>query len=234
MTKTKTSKFLVGFSMIILLFLITLIGVSGQAFADTASRDNVVSKSTTGEKLIKFLSTTNSLQAKFFHEQLSSSGEILRFEGNFFFRRPDKLKWLIEKPFPQLQLLRGNEFMIYDPDLEQVTTRIFDQSLESTPAGLLFVSGPLAGDRLRKRYKLYSAPSKSGLNWVLAVPKDDDGDSLNLEIGLNNDGAIAEILTTDIFKRSSRIKFMNLRQNEKIRDSVFIPVIPPGVEYIEQ
>ena len=85
MTKTKTSKFLVGFSMIILLFLITLIGVSGQAFADTASRDNVVSKSTTGEKLIKFLSTTNSLQAKFFHEQLSSSGEILRFEGNFFF-----------------------------------------------------------------------------------------------------------------------------------------------------
>ncbi len=194
----------------------------------------VKEKSTTTRNLIDFLNKTDSLTARFIHKQVSSSGKVIEFEGRLFFRRPDRLKWLVEKPYSQLQLLRGKEFLLYDPDLEQVTVQTLDESLDGTPAGLLFASGPKAEDRLKKRYNLYAAPSKNNISWVLAIPKNPSEDGFNIEIGINEEGFIAEILTTDVFKRSSRIIFKNIKQNTVIDDAVFIPVIPTGVEYVEQ
>ena len=46
----------------------------------------------------------------------------------------------VKKPYSQLQLLRGKEFLIFDPDLNQVTVREIDDSFVDTPAGLLFSS----------------------------------------------------------------------------------------------
>ena len=66
------------------------------------------------------------------------------------------------------------------------------------------------------------------------MPKNPSEEGFNIEIGLNKEGFIAEILTTDVFKRSSSIIFTNIKQNAVIDDDVFIPVIPTGVEYIEQ
>ena len=189
---------------------------------------------TSTRSLIDFLKKSDSLKSNFVHKQVSSSGKIIKFEGKIFFRRPDRLKWLVEKPYSQLQLLRGKEFLLYDPDLEQVTIQSLDESLDATPAGLLFASGPKAEDRLKKRYNLFVAPSKDNISWVLAMPKNPSEEGFNIEIGLNKKGLIVEILTTDVFKRSSRISFSNLSQNAVIDDAVFIPVIPSGVEYIEQ
>ena len=68
----------------------------------------VKEKSTTTRNLIDFLNKTDSLTARFIHKQVSSSGKVIEFEGRLFFRRPDRLKWLVEKPYSQLQLLRGD------------------------------------------------------------------------------------------------------------------------------
>ena len=44
---------------------------------------------------------------------------------------------------------------------------------------------------------------------------------------------IERLITTDIFGKSSTIIFSNVNTNSLVKDSEFIPVIPEGVEYIE-
>ena len=130
--------------------------------------------------------------------------------------------------------MRGNQFLVYDPDLEQVIVKELDSTFSSTPAGLLFASGPEARDFLKEQYEIYEAPNKDSLNWVLALPRfgKEEGSSA-LEVGLTDKAEIERLITTDIFGKSSTIIFSNVSTNFLIKDSEFIPVIPEGVEYIE-
>ena len=203
----------------------------------TASKEDTGlsgSKKTGSDLLFEALTKTESMRAKFEHEQISNSGNTVVFKGSIVFRRPDRLKWQVKEPYTQLQLVRGKEFLIYDPDLEQVIVKQLDSTFLSTPAGLLFASGPEARKFLRERYEIYEAPNKDSLNWVLALPRfgDEEGNSA-LEIGLTDKAEIERLITTDVFGKSSTIIFSNVSTNFLIKDSEFIPVIPEGVEYIE-
>ena len=50
---------------------------------------------------------------------------------------------------------------------------------------------------------------------------------------LSENAKIERLITTDIFGKSSTIRFSNVSTNFLVKDSEFIPVIPEGVEYIE-
>ncbi|OUW01010.1 MAG: hypothetical protein CBD16_06010 [Betaproteobacteria bacterium TMED156] len=198
------------------------------------SNIDVIELKTSDQILIDFLSGTNTLKADFIHEQTDSNGKIITFLGKVTFRRPDRLRWEVKKPYPQLQLLRGKEFLLYDPELEQVTVREIDASFQDSPAGLLFTSGPNAKKILMKRYDFLSAPDKDDLKWVLAVPKSKSNDNPTLEVGMDTSGNLNELISVDVFGRTSRIKLNNLSLNEQIKDVVFVPVIPSGVQYLKQ
>ena len=195
---------------------------------------NVKEVKTSNQILIDFLSNTKSLKADFSHEQSNSNGKAITFTGKLVFRRPDRLRWEVKTPYPQLQLLRGKEFLLYDKDLQQVTVREIDDSLFESPAGLLFSSGPGAKKLLNNRYTLISAPEKNNLKWVLARPKNLTNDNPTIELGLNSNGLLSELITLDIFGRSSRIILTNISWNEVIKDVAFVPIIPSGVEFLKQ
>jgi outer membrane lipoprotein carrier protein len=180
------------------------------------------------------LKNTKTFTAKFKQEQVSNSGKPLIFTGSVVFSRPNRLKWEILQPYVQLQLLRGKEFLIYDPDLEQVSVSELKDDLNSTPAGLLFNSGPNAETIFKKKYNIFTAPSRQNLNWILAIPKGKEENSSSLEVGVRNTAVIEQIITTDIFGKVSKITFSDIQTNKTIKESQFIPIIPKGVEYIEQ
>ena len=116
-----------------------------QSFAEQNNKSEINSVKhvqTSSALLLDFLTNTKSLKADFIHEQTNSKGKLITFRGNMIFRRPNRLRWEVKKPYSQLQLLRGKEFLIFDPDLNQVTVREIDDSFVDTPAGLLFSSGP--------------------------------------------------------------------------------------------
>ena len=72
------------------------------------------------------------------------------------------------------------------------------------------------------------------MRWVLAIPKfKEEEKGSALEIGINKNGEIKKLITTDIFGKSSTIIFSGLTINATVKDSAFIPIIPEGVEYIE-
>lgn len=195
---------------------------------------NIKEVKTSNQILIDFLTNTKSLKADFSHEQSNSNGKAITFTGKLVFRRPDRLRWEVKTPYPQLQLLRGKEFLLYDKDLQQVTVREIDDSLFESPAGLLFSSGPGAKKLLNNRYTLISAPEKNNLKWVLARPKNLTNDNPTIELGLNSNGLLSELITLDIFGRSSRIILTNILWNEVIKDVAFVPIIPSGVEFLKQ
>ncbi len=214
-------------------FFCAILVTSGVAISKEES-GNPGLKKTGSSLLFEALTKTESMRANFEHEQISNSGKTVVFKGSIVFRRPDRLKWQVKEPYNQLQLVRGNQFLVYDPDLEQVIVKKLDSNFLSTPAGLLFASGPEARNFLKERYEIYEAPNKDSLKWVLALPRfgDKEGGSA-LEVGLSDKAKIERLVTTDIFGKSSTIRFSNVSTNFLVKDSEFIPVIPEGVEYIE-
>ena len=224
---------IISLSVIAIYFFCVILWSNGFS-ATRGGNDHSNLRKTGSDLLFEALSSTKSMRANFEHEQISNSGKIMVFKGSIVFRRPDRLKWQVKEPYNQLQLVRGNQFLVYDPDLEQVIIKELDSTFSSTPAGLLFASGPEARDFLRERYEIYEAPNKDSLNWVLAFPKfgDKEGSSA-LEVGLTDKAEIERLITTDVFGKSSTIIFSNVSTNSLVKDSEFIPVIPEGVEYIE-
>jgi len=229
----------IKFSIIIIL--IFILQSASNVFAEKAvekkskiTSNHVKKIKTSNQALIDFLTNTKTLRADFIHEQNDSSGKTITFSGQLVFRRPDRLRWDVKKPYPQLQLLRGKEFLIYDPDLQQVTVREVNDSLFDTPAGLLFSSGPGASKLLKKRYSLISAPQKDNLRWVLARPKNISNENPTIELGINSSGHLSQLISVDVFGRSSRIKLKNISWNEIVKDVAFVPIIPSGVEFLKQ
>ena len=87
---------------------------------------------------------------------------------------------------------------------------------------------------LNDRYTLISAPDKKNMRWVLARPKNLANDNPTIELGINSNGLLTELISLDIFGRSSRIILTNISWNEIIKDVAFVPVIPSGVQYLKQ
>ncbi len=203
-------------------------------FVASDKNSNITSVKTGTVLLFESLVKIETMSANFEHRQISNSGKTVVFKGALFFRRPDRLKWQLKEPYAQLQLVRGNQFLVYDPDLEQVIVKDLDGTLQSTPAGLLFASGPKAESFLREKYEIYDAPFKDSLKWVLVLPKFEKDKGVSaLEIGLNEKAEIRRLVATDIFGKTSTIIFSDVVINSPVKDSEFIPIIPDHVEYIE-
>ncbi len=222
----------VKFQQVVLIYLAFTIHLTG-VFAAPQKESRLPIVKTGSVLLFEALLKTETMRARFEHEQISNNGKKMVFRGSFFFRRPDRLKWQVNEPYNQLQLLRGSQFLVYDPDLEQVVVKELDKTFQSTPAGLLFASGPESEIFLREKYEIHEAPSRDALKWVLALPKLQGEEGSALEIGLNDNAEIERLITTDVFGKSSTIIFSDININTRLEDSEFIPIIPEGVEYIE-
>ena len=127
-------------------------------------------KKTGSALLFEALTKTESMRANFEHEQISNSGKTVVFKGSIVFRRPDRLKWQVKEPYNQLQLVRGNQFLVYDPDLEQVILKSLIVLFHLRQQAYYLLAAQRPG-LLRERYEIYEAPNKDSLNWVLALPR---------------------------------------------------------------
>jgi hypothetical protein len=87
---------------------------------------------------------------------------------------------------------------------------------------------------LKNRYNLVSAPDKGDMKWVLARPKNLSNENPAIELGINSNGYLTELISVDVFGRSSRIILKNIFWNTVVKDVAFVPVIPPGVQYLKQ
>ena len=166
--------------------------------------------------------------------QANQSGQTVRVKnssGTFEFARPDRFKFVYQKPFEQTILADGQNLWLYDVDLKQATQRKQQAVLGSTPAALIATATDLRS--LQTEFALTNAPDTDGQQWVLAVPKTKDGQIQNVRIGFKS-GALTSMEILDSFGQLSRLNFMALQINLPLDTSVFKFTAPPGVDVVRQ
>ena len=96
------------------------------------------------DQLHDFLKSTKTLKADFAQAVIAKNGrKPQQSSGVVAIARPGKLRWEIQKPFPQLVVGDGEKIWIHDPELQQVTVRKAGQAIGGSPAALLSGSNEL-------------------------------------------------------------------------------------------
>ena len=147
--------------------------------------------------------------------------------GTFDFSRPNRFRFVYEKPFEQTIVGDGEKVWIYDADLNQVSSRKLGQALGATPAALL------AGGSIERDFDLSDLPAQGGLDWVEAKPKAKDGAFQSVRVGFRgNELAALEII--DSFGQKSLLQFSGFVANAPVAAELFRFKVPPGADVIEQ
>lgn len=147
--------------------------------------------------------------------------------GVFEFERPNRFRFSYSKPYEQLIVSDGKTVSLFDPDLNQVTVRGFDEALGATPAALL------AGGSLDRDFDLKALPDEAGLSWVQALPHAKDGPFQSLKVGFKG-AELAAVDILDAFGQRSRLDFTGLKPNVALGGDRFRFVVPSGADVIRQ
>lgn len=188
------------------------------------------------KSLENFVRTVNTGRADFTQTVTApaKSGQAARSKsssGTFEFLRPNRFRFVYQKPFEQTIVADGQTLWLHDVDLNQVTARPQAQALGSTPAALIAAAPDLKA--LQAEYTLQAAPEKDGLQWVLALPKAKEGQLQSVRVGFRgNDLATLEIL--DSFGQKSVLVFSPLVVSTPLRAADFQFKPPPGADVIRQ
>lgn len=138
------------------------------------------------------------------------AGETARSKtssGTFEFLRPNRFRFDYLKPFEQTIVADGQTLWLYDADLNQVTARKQQEVLGNTPAALIAGSSDLRA--LQGVFTLSNAPDTAGQQWVLAMPKSQDGQLQSIRLGFRQ-GQLATLDVLDSFGQRSVLTFGTL------------------------
>lgn len=185
------------------------------------------------EQFKSFVATTKSAKGEFIQQQMKAEGSGqanagTASSGSFQFARPGKFIWTYQKPYEQVLQADGEKLYIYDKDLNQVTVKKLGNALGSSPAAILFGSNDL-----EKNFALKEAPSKDGVEWLVATPKTKDTSFESIRIGLRNGTPVAMELR-DAFGQVSELTFTKFEKNPPVAADQFKFVAPKGADVFQQ
>lgn len=147
--------------------------------------------------------------------------------GTFEFSRPNRFRFSYTKPFEQLIVADGQRLWIYDPDLNQVVSRRQSTALAATPAALL------AGAQLERDFTLSNEPTRDGVEWIKAVPRQADGGFESLRIGFRN-GELTSVEILDNLGQRSVLQFRSVKLNVSLPADRMVFTVPKGADVIQQ
>lgn len=179
------------------------------------------------DQLHQFLTNTRTLKAEFTQMVIGKSGrKPQNSSGLVAISRPGKLRWDIQKPYPQLVVGDGEKIWIYDTELKQVTVRKSGQAISGSPAAIL--SG---NNDLEKNFTLTEAGEAEGMAWVEATPKASDSGFEKVRLGFTGSDLKAMELQ-DSFGQTTHIRFTRLERNPALPANTFKFTPPAGVDVV--
>ena len=169
--------------------------------------------------------------ADFVQQVYGARGELLEAStGRVLLQRPS-FKWVVNDPYPQIIVTRGDRLELYDPDLEQVTIRSLDDALRDTPVSLLTRDDvALDGD-----FQIVRIADEQGESYLID-PRATD--SLYRQIQLHFAPMGSALLTLsgldilDQLGQRTEIRFEPDVNARAVADSEFLLELPPGTDVI--
>jgi len=180
------------------------------------------------EQFEQFVQTVPAATGRFSQYTIGPQGQTAKPQtGVFYFSRPGKFRWDVQKPYAQLVLSDGKSVYQYDPDLNQATVRTVGSALSSSPAAILFGQG-----KLLDAFVVTPLPDQDGLSWFRAVPKQPDAGLNQVDIGMLL-GNPARLLLVDGFGQTTRVDFERLRAQSDFAPGTFSFTPPPGTQVVK-
>ncbi|HCO61651.1 MAG TPA: outer membrane lipoprotein carrier protein LolA [Porticoccaceae bacterium] len=182
------------------------------------------------------LGDLHSVSANFQQQLYASDGYLVQDNsGSMVVAAPGRIRWLVESPMEQWVISDGSTLWLYDPDLEQVIIRPFDQNLAEAPALLLTGDTEQLGGAFLVDFAVVDgeqskAEDAKGCHFKL-TPRDEQ--SLYRELTLSlNEGLPVGITIVDSLEQRTRISFDNAVLNGEVDANLFTFEPPPGVDVI--
>lgn len=185
------------------------------------------------EALDRFLKGLQSLQADFVQTVQDSHDQVVdKSSGTLAIKRPGKFRWDYAKPHAQVIVSDGARIWLYDPELEQVTIRNVDQTLNGTPAVLLSGDSRAGQDTLRNSFEVEHVEQRDGMTVINLSPKRADTDFKLVQLALKGDQLVAMSLT-DKLAQTTLLQFTKFKRNASLSDATFKFTAPKGVDVID-
>ena len=179
------------------------------------------------DDLRAFVKNVKTGKSTFTQTVTAPDGKQKKSDGSFAFSRPNRFRFVYEKPYAQTVVGDGTKVWIFDPDLNQASSRKMGDALGTTPAALIVSTD------IDQAFTLADQPSKDGLDWVLATPRQAEGTIRSLRVGFKAH-ALAQLEIADSFGQHSAIVFNGFEANAKLPADLFVFVPPKGADVAEQ
>ena len=187
----------------------------------------VAVSATGGERLKAFFNDVHSVRAHFNQRVLDPRQRVVQeSSGVMMLQRPGRFRWVYSAPYKQLIVADGRRVWLYDEDLEQVTVKVIDEVIGTTPA--LLLSGDEAWER---RFELTELGVAEGVARVALVPQIKDGGFERMVIGFGDEG-LREMTLTDSLGQTTILTFSQAEYNAALDPILFIFVPPIGVDVV--
>lgn len=178
------------------------------------------------KRLLRRLGNIKTVYAEFVQKLYTSeSNEPQITEGTLQVAGLDKFRLEYTKPYEQLYVANGKEFLFYDVDLEQITIKPQLQELSNTPAMIL--SNPQI---FVKKY--YVKINKEAFNEEYILTSKSDTSAYNKILLSFKNTRLDTMLIEDSFGQETELQFKKIIYNKKIAASTFNYIPPEGIDVI--
>jgi len=198
-----------------------------------ATAQNIASVDSGYAALDRFLKGLQSLQSDFVQTVQDSHDQVVdKSSGTLTIKRPGKFRWDYAKRHAQVIVSDGARIWLYDPELEQVTIRNVDQTLNGTPAALLSGDSRTGQDTLRDSFEVEHVEQRDGMTVINLSPKRADTDFKLVQLALKGEQLVAMSLT-DKLAQTTLLQFTKFKRNAFLSDATFKLTAPKGVDVID-
>ena len=179
------------------------------------------------DRLQLFFDHLTGLKADFTQTVIDAhSVTVQNATGTLQLLRPGRFRWDYHTPYEQLIVADGTRVSIYDPDLEQVTVKLMDETIGNMPALLLSNEQPLEDS-----FDITELGLKDELEWLELDPKAGDNSFLKIRLAFDEHTLHAMELV-DSFGQTTRLVFSHVQRNPEIDPDIFHFVPPTDVDVI--
>ena len=183
-------------------------------------------------KMQEIYDKTQDMKAKFVQElTIQSIKKTEREEGTVYFKNPKRMYWEYTRPKSKKLVINPQKAWLYVPE-DRVVYVQDAEAMYKSKLIIRFLSGigKLQED-FQIRYATPEATDKVGNYLLVLTPKQADlgVDRLNLTIDRSS-FHIIQCSFTDAYGNLTRIRFMNIKTNSQLPESLFHFKPPRGVE----
>ncbi len=172
----------------------------------------------------------STVTAAFNQEVSTQTGRVLKSEGNFFFKKPGRMKWLYTAPEKDIVVSNGKTLWVFQPDLNQVIEKPMEAG-----AGALVMSFLSGLGEMIKEFDITLAPVKEDAkSHVLNLePKKTQPGIKRMTMELDKKTLIVvKTVVQDHLGNTTAITFSNIKTDLPIKDSFFEYKPPKGATIV--